>query len=165
MWCNFSWFNMILLWLVPTIYEATGSTLLETCCIYCNPNCDTSEMQEGLIPGQTILYQFKNWTTTYALRNIIHASFFIKSMHTHFSFPLSKKDSGALGCFSKLFRAWTAILETMIRLPWKAALLICFRYEERQNNCQVSKLETSSYWRKKGIMAPVKFRAVRETGL
>ena len=36
--------------------------------------------------------------------------------------------------------------DTMIRLPWKAVLLlICFRYEERQNNCQVSKLETSSY--------------------
>ena len=44
-----------------------------------------------------------------------------------------------------------AILETMIRLPWRAALLKCFRYKERQNNCQVSKLETCSYWRYKGI--------------
>ena len=39
----------------------------------------------------------------------------------------------------------------MTRLPWKAVLLICFRYKERQNNCQVSKLETCSYWRYKGI--------------
>ena len=32
------------------------------------------------------------------------------------------------------YRAWKAILATMIRLPWKAALLTCFRYKERQNN-------------------------------
>ena len=57
--------------------------------------------------------------------------------------------------FQGLFQAWgpvtcrvrKAILETMIRLPWKAALLTCFRYKEMQNNCQVSKLETCSYWR------------------
>ena len=45
------------------------------------------------------------------------------------------------------YRARKAIFETMIRLPWKAALLTCFRYKEMQNNCQVSKLETCSYWR------------------
>ena len=58
------------------------------------------------------------------------------------------------GRFSKdpvTYRARKAILETMIRLPSKATLLICFRYKERQNNCQVSKLETCSYWRYKGI--------------
>ena len=52
------------------------------------------------------------------------------------------------GRFSKnpvTYRARKAILETMIRLPWKAALLICFRNKERQNNCQVSKIETCSY--------------------
>ena len=49
------------------------------------------------------------------------------------------------------YRARKAILETMIRLPWKAALLVCFRYKKRQNNCQVSKLETCYYWRYKGI--------------
>ena len=62
--------------------------------------------------------------------------------------------TGPGGRFSKdpvTYRARKAILETMIRLPWKAALLICFRYKERQNNCQVSKLETCSYWRYKGI--------------
>ena len=58
------------------------------------------------------------------------------------------------GRFSKYpgtYRARKAILGIMIRLPWKAALLICFRYNERENNCQVSKLETCSYWRYKGI--------------
>ena len=55
-----------------------------------------------------------------------------------------------------------AILEAMIRLPWKAALLVCFIYKERQNNCQISKLETCSYWRYKGTYAPEKFRDVRE---
>ena len=49
------------------------------------------------------------------------------------------------------YRARKAILETMIHLPWKAALLIFFRCKEKQNNCQVSKLETGSYWRYKGI--------------
>ena len=71
------------------------------------------------------------------------------------------------GCFSKdpvTYRARKAILETMIRLPWKAALLIRFRYKERQNKCQVSKLEPCSYWRYKGFMWPEKFRDVRETG-
>ena len=61
---------------------------------------------------------------------------------------------GAVGRFSKdpvTYRARKAILESMIRLPWKAGLFICFRYKERQNNCQVSKLETYSYWRYKGI--------------
>ena len=33
----------------------------------------------------------------------------------------------------------------------KAALLICFRYKGRQNNCQLSKLKTCSYWRYKEI--------------
>ena len=59
-----------------------------------------------------------------------------------------------MGRFSKdlvTYRARKAIFETMIRLPWKAALLTCFRYKEMQNNCQVSKLETCSYWRCKGI--------------
>ena len=58
------------------------------------------------------------------------------------------------GRFSKdpvTSRARKAILETMIRLPWKAALWIFFSYKERQNNCQVSKLETCSYWRYKRI--------------
>ena len=58
------------------------------------------------------------------------------------------------GRFSKdpvTYRARKALLETMIRLPWKAALLVCFIYKERQNNCQVSKLETCSHWRYKGI--------------
>ena len=44
-----------------------------------------------------------------------------------------------------------AILETMIRLRGKAALLICVRCKERESNCQVSKLETCSYRRYKGI--------------
>ena len=44
-----------------------------------------------------------------------------------------------------------AILETMIRLLGKATLLICVRCKERESNCQVSKLETCSYRRYKGI--------------
>ena len=70
----------------------------------------------------------------------------VKLLYTYFT--------GSGGRFSKdpvTYRARKAILETMIRLPWKAALLICFRHKERQNNCQVSKLETCSYWRYKGI--------------
>ena len=43
------------------------------------------------------------------------------------------------------YRARKAILET--RSPWKATLLICFRYKERPNFCQVSKLEICSYGR------------------
>ena len=53
----------------------------------------------------------------------------------------------------KTSQARKAALETMIPLPWKAALLICFRYREMQNNCQVSKLETCSYLKCKGIYA------------
>ena len=45
------------------------------------------------------------------------------------------------------YRARKAILEIMIRLPWKAALLICSGRKERQNNCQVPKLERCSYCR------------------
>ena len=63
-------------------------------------------------------------------------------------------DCGAGGRFSKdsvSYQARKAILETTIRLPRKASLLLCFRYKERQNNCQVSKLETCPYWRYKGI--------------
>ena len=73
--------------------------------------------------------------------------------HFRIGFGLFFKASPG-GRFSKdpvTYRARKAILETMIRLPWKAALLICFRYKERQNNGQVSKLETCSYWRYKGI--------------
>ena len=43
------------------------------------------------------------------------------------------------------YRARKAILETMIHFPWKVSLSICFRYKKRQNNCQVSKLETCCY--------------------
>ena len=60
----------------------------------------------------------------------------------------------ARGPFSKdpvTYRARKAILATMIRLSWQAALLMCSRYKERQNNCQVSKLKTRSYWKYKGI--------------
>ena len=65
-----------------------------------------------------------------------------------FSFNRSK------GRFSKdpiTYRARKAILKAMTRLPRKAALLICLRCEERRKHCQVSKLETCSYWRYKGI--------------
>lgn len=54
------------------------------------------------------------------------------------------------------YRARKAILETMIRWPWKPALLLCFRYKGRQTNCQVSKIGTWSYWRCKGIYATPK---------
>ena len=38
----------------------------------------------------------------------------------------------------------------LIHLPWKAALLICFIYKERQNTCQVLTLGMCSYWRYRG---------------
>ena len=38
-----------------------------------------------------------------------------------------------------------------MRLPWKASLLTRLRYKERQNDWKVSKCETSSYWRYRGI--------------
>ena len=63
------------------------------------------------------------------------------------------------GPFSKdlvTYTAWKATLEIMIHLLWESAILICFRYKERQNNCQVSKLETCSYWRYKGIFVTCK---------
>ena len=62
------------------------------------------------------------------------------------------------------YRARKAILETMIRWPWKPALLLCLRYKERQTNCQVSKIGTWSYWRCKGIYDTQKFWDIRETG-
>ena len=49
------------------------------------------------------------------------------------------------------YQARKAILKAMTCLPWKAALLIFLRCKEGRNNCQVSKLETCSYWRYKGI--------------
>ena len=42
------------------------------------------------------------------------------------------------------YRARNIILETMARLPSKAALLISFRYRETQNNSHFSKVETCS---------------------
>lgn len=49
------------------------------------------------------------------------------------------------------YQAGKSILETMIPLLWKAALLIFFWYNEKQNNWQVSNFEMLSYWRYKGI--------------
>ena len=65
-----------------------------------------------------------------------------------------KYGKSARGPFSKdpvTYRARKAILATLIRLSWKVALLMCSRYKERLNNCQVSKLKTRSYWKYKGI--------------
>ena len=148
-WCKHSWHRLPLALIQDVSFEATLEITFGLVCLqnmgWRGPTIQiAAEYNLGMLPHCECMH--------YA----IYASFFMKSMHTHFSFPLSKKDSGALGCFSKLFCAWKAILETMIRLPWKAALLICFRYEERQNNCQVSKLEMCSYWRycTKGFMSP-----------
>ena len=50
---------------------------------------------------------------------------------------------GPGGRFSKgplTWRVRKAILETMVHWQWKAALLLFFRYKERQNNCQVFKV-------------------------
>ena len=69
--------------------------------------------------------------------------------------------------FSKVpvtYGALKAILEVMIHLMWKAVLLICFRWKERQNNCQVSNLETSSYWTYKGICVTQKVSGRSRTG-
>ena len=54
--------------------------------------------------------------------------------------------------------------DTMIRLPWKAVLLlICFIYETRQNN-KFQSLKQGLSEDEKGSMSPGKFWAVRETG-
>ena len=71
------------------------------------------------------------------------------------------------GPFSKdlvTYPAWKATLVTMIHLLWESALLICFRYKERQNNCQVSKLETCSHWRYKGIYVTSKILSCLRNG-
>ena len=86
--------------------------------------------------------------------------------HFRIGFGLFFKASPG-GRFSKdpvTYRARKAILETMIRLPWKAALLICFRYKERQNNCQVSKHETCSYWRYNEIFVTRKVSGLSRNG-
>ena len=69
------------------------------------------------------------------------------------------------GCFSKdpvTYQARKAILEIMIHLPWKSAVLMYFRCKERQINCQVSKFEIGNA---KGFMLPQKFWDVREMSL
>jgi len=83
---------------------------------------------------------------TFDLCNVCLSTVFARncSLGTR-SLGLEKTSPG--GRFSKdpvTYRARKSILETVIRLPWKAALLLCFGYKERQNNCQVSKLETCS---------------------
>ena len=74
----------------------------------------------------------------------------------------------SLGLFLKRpcnFQARKAIHETMTRLPWKAALLICSGCKERQNNCQFSRLERRSLIMvdTTGFLSPEKFPDVRET--
>ena len=51
-----------------------------------------------------------------------------------------------------------------LKLSWKAALLICLRWKKGQNNCQVSKHQTCSYWRYKEIFGTRKVSGLRETG-
>ena len=53
----------------------------------------------------------------------------------------------------------------MIRLPWKAALLICFRYRERQISAKFQSLKCVPIEDTKGFMLPEKSRDVRETDL
>ena len=57
------------------------------------------------------------------------------------------------------------ILETMIRLPKQSSFSNnSFRYEERQNNCQVSKFKRVLIEDGKKFMSLEKFCEVRETG-
>ena len=53
----------------------------------------------------------------------------------------------------------------MIRLPWKAALLLCFRYRERQISAKFQSLKCVPIEDTKGFMLPEKSRDVRETDL
>ena len=62
------------------------------------------------------------------------------------------------------YRARKVILETMIRLSWKAALLICLRWKKEQNSCQFSKHETCSYWRYKEIFGTRKVSGLSSNG-
>ena len=86
----------------------------------------------------------------------------IEELHTSMEFdrPGGRFSKDPVTC-----RARKAILETMVRLPWKAALLVCFRYKERQNKWQVSMFETSSYWRYKGIYVTRKVSGRSRNGL
>ena len=71
------------------------------------------------------------------------------------------------GRFSKdpvTYRTRKVILKTMIRLPWKPALLICFRWKNRPNNCKVSKHETCSYWSYKEIFVTRKVSGLSRNG-
>ena len=91
----------------------------------------------------TVLHCLTSFSTSFKLLEIWTRPKFLRS-----SAIVSSGVWSPGGRFSKdpvTYRARKAILETIIHLPVKAALLICFRYKERQNNCHVSKLETCSY--------------------
>ena len=73
--------------------------------------------------------------------------------------------------FSKVprtFRARKAIRKTTTCLFCKASFLICCKGNRNKNNCEVSCLETPSFWRYKENYVtrntPEKFRDLRETG-
>ena len=62
------------------------------------------------------------------------------------------------------YRARKVILEIILRLSWKVALLICLRWKKEQNNCQVSKHETCSYRRYKEIFGTRKVSGLSRNG-
>ena len=91
------------------------------------------------------------WRSMSSLNSLLSIFSYIRKC---ISWSNNTKLENPRGRFSKdlvTYRARKTIFETTFRLPWKAALLTCFRYKEMQNNTQVSKLETCSYWRCKGI--------------
>ena len=77
-----------------------------------------------------------------------------------------------VACFSevpKIFRAPKAICKTPTRLFFKAGLFICCKGNKNENNCKVSCLEKTSFWRYKMNYyvtrnAPEKFREFSRNG-
>ena len=103
---------------------------------------------------------------TFDLCNVCLSTVFARncSLGTR-SLGLEKTSPG--GRFSKdpvTYRARKSILETVIRLPWKAALLICFWYKKGKITAKFQSLKHVLNEDIKGFMSPEKFRDVRETG-
>ena len=82
--------------------------------------------------------------------------------------PENSRTGGRFSKVPKTFRARKAIRKTPTCLSCNAGLFICCKGNKNKSNCEVSCLETPSFWRYKENYVtrngPEKFRTFRETG-
>ena len=74
-----------------------------------------------------------------------------------------KKKNNLLRAAGKVLPSWRSGVR-FSNDPWKAALLICFRYPKRQITAEFQSLKHVLIEDVNGFMSPEKFRNVRETG-